>query len=339
MRLLVTTQVVDKNHAILGFFHRWVEEFSKHCDSVHVICLYEGEHSLPSNVYVHSLGKETGESKLKYLLRFYLYIWRLRAQYDAVFVHMNQIYAVLGTPLWKLWGKKVALWYMHKSVTPTLRIAEKLVGVIFTGSKESFRLPSKKLVITGHGIDTAHFAPLNVQKDIDILTVGRITRSKNLHTLIDIFSHIAQTHLYTLTIVGDTMSDEEEKYEQELHEQVSRFGLRERVRFLGPVTQTGLPALLSRARVFAHVAQNGSLDKSTLEALSCGVPVVTMAPGAASLPLGDWHVEDALDFEKAVIAVLGSDTREKSSKLRSYVDEYHSLTTLVPKLVRTIETL
>ena len=82
MKLLICTQVVDKNHPILGFFHRWIEEFAKHCDTVEVICLFEGEHTLPANVHVHSLGKEEGKNRLKYLIRFYAYIWNLRNEYD-----------------------------------------------------------------------------------------------------------------------------------------------------------------------------------------------------------------------------------------------------------------
>lgn len=58
MRLLIVTQKVDKNDPILGFFHRWIEEFSKHCEKLTVICLQAGEFKLPANVTVLSLGKE-----------------------------------------------------------------------------------------------------------------------------------------------------------------------------------------------------------------------------------------------------------------------------------------
>ena len=57
MRLLICTQTVDLNDPVLGFFHGWIAAFSRHCESVHVICLKEGRHSLPANVFVHSLGK------------------------------------------------------------------------------------------------------------------------------------------------------------------------------------------------------------------------------------------------------------------------------------------
>ncbi len=38
MRLLITTQKVDKKDPILGFFHRWLEEFDKHRERLRVVC-------------------------------------------------------------------------------------------------------------------------------------------------------------------------------------------------------------------------------------------------------------------------------------------------------------
>jgi len=77
MKLLICTQMIDKNDPILGFFHRWVEEFAKHFEHIHVICLKEGQHTLPQNVTVHSLGKEGGESRIKYVIRFYRFFSRI----------------------------------------------------------------------------------------------------------------------------------------------------------------------------------------------------------------------------------------------------------------------
>ena len=163
MRLLIVTQKVDKNDQNLGFFHRWIIEFAKHCQSIVVICLEEGRHELPANVKVLSLGKEKKNfqflKKFVYVNNFYRYIWNQRKNYDVVFVHMNPIYVVLGGWAWKLFGKPVTLWYTHKSVDLKLRVAEKFVQKIFTASKESFRLHSKKVMVTGHGVDIDKFSP------------------------------------------------------------------------------------------------------------------------------------------------------------------------------------
>src|SRR3989338_9595639 len=103
MQLLILTQKVDINDDILGFMHAWILKFAQACELVTVVCLEQGEHHLPANVKVLSLGKETGKSRLKYLFNFYRYIWRERKNYSAVFVHMNEIYVILGWLCWKLW--------------------------------------------------------------------------------------------------------------------------------------------------------------------------------------------------------------------------------------------
>ena len=133
MKLLITTQAVDLDDPVLGFFHRWLVEFSKHCESIHVICLKEGRHELPANVFVHSLGKESGASRLRYVARFYRYIWKYKNEYDTVFVHMNPEYIVLGGLLWRIGGKRIGLWYVHKSVSVRLRIAAVFTN---TGDRE-----------------------------------------------------------------------------------------------------------------------------------------------------------------------------------------------------------
>ncbi len=123
MKLLICTQAVDLDDPVLGFFHRWIAEFSKRCESVHVICLKSGRFSLPSNVYVHSLGKESGRSRVKYVFNFYRHIFALRGTYDSVFVHMNSEYVVLGGLLWRGGRKRIVLWRNHKMPGLTTRIA------------------------------------------------------------------------------------------------------------------------------------------------------------------------------------------------------------------------
>ena len=220
MKLLVLTQKIDINDDVLGFFHGWVAEFAKHCDQVTVICLYKGEYDLPANVKVLSLGKEKFSNcyiaKLLYCLKFYKHIWQERNNYDSVFVHMNQIYVVLGGLFWRVWRKKISLWYTHKKVSLSLRIAEKFVDNIFTASKESFRLESKKVKVMGHGIDTEIFKPLENKtenKVFKILTVGRISPIKDIKTLIRAVSELRITN-YELQIVGSAGTIEQEKYFQ-----------------------------------------------------------------------------------------------------------------------------
>src|SRR3989338_452188 len=156
MKLLICTQTVDTGDSDLGFFVRWIEEFAKHCEKVTVICLREGKHSLPANVRVYSLTSKNKFPRAFQLIRSAV---ALRKEYTSVFVHMNPEYIVVAGMLWRLMNKRIVLWYTHKSVNLKLRVAAFLTDVIFTASKESFRLKSKKVRVMGHGIDTDFFTP------------------------------------------------------------------------------------------------------------------------------------------------------------------------------------
>lgn len=294
MKLLIVTQIVDRDDAILGFFHRWIEEFAKHVESIEVVCLKEGEHELPSNVRVHSIGKEQGGGNaFLYSIRFMYLAWKLRNEYERVLVHMNPEYVVLAGCFWKLWRKPVGLWYTHKSVNLKLRVAELFVDVIFTASKESFRLPSKKLQVMGHGIDTNFFKPdPSSVRGNHALSVGRLMKTKR-H---DLAIRIAKDAGLALRIVGDGPErDRLEAYAKELNAEV---------KFLGALTQEQLIYEYRTACKLIHTSETGSLDKVVLEAAACGCPVDSTDPAISRLPLSP-----------------------------SYIREHHSLQSLIPRII------
>ena len=340
MKLLICTQVVDKNHPILGFFHRWIEEFSKHSEAVHVICLYEGEHSLPSNVHVHSLGKESGESRVKYLLRFYRYVWQLRHEYDAVFVHMNQIYVILGAPLWRLLGKQIGLWYAHGKVSASLKVAEKLTDLIFTSTEEGLQLQTPKRRIVGQGIDLDHFTYKERTPNPSLLrlvTVGRISKSKNIGTLIDACAILKEQGTpFTFRIVGIAISEEEKQYEREMREKVTRLNLDEQVEWVGAVSQKDLPGELHKADVFIHDGATQSLDKALLEAVACGCVVVSsnQAYRALTESIASEYLYSNQDYKQLAYIIMNMSFSDYRSvvQVRTSLKESHSIAHLISKI-------
>ncbi|MEI6863749.1 MAG: glycosyltransferase [Candidatus Adlerbacteria bacterium] len=278
MKLLITTQIIDANDPRLGFFVRWVEEFKKHCQ-VEVIALKD----------LGQGGKLARAWKLLGLVR--------RSEYETVFVHMNPEYLVVAGWYWRLRGKKIALWYTHKNVDLKLRIAEKFAHIIFTASKESFRIKSNKVHVVGHGIDTDFFTPDPVvARGGWALSVGRLTKSKR-HDLAIRIAHEAGKEL---RIAGEGPE------QSHLEALASQLGAR--VVFLGGLNQTQLRDEYRRAAYFIHTSETGSLDKVVLEALACGLPVKTNDSALK-------HLETA-----------GPD----------YVREHHSLEKLIPKIIAVL---
>ncbi|MEN9405461.1 MAG: hypothetical protein RLY47_420 [Candidatus Parcubacteria bacterium] len=286
MKLLVLTQKVDETDDNLGFFHQWITEFAAQSSAVVVICLYEGKHHLPPNVRVISLGKEGGVSRFKYLWRFYSQIWRERNNYDAVFVHMNQIYVILGRLIWWLIGVPVGLWYAHGSTPISLRIATGLSDILFTATAGSFRIPSRKVHVIGHGIDTERFAYVErvPNPPIKLITVGRISPIKDYETIIEAVRLLREKGVPChLEIVGSIDGVDQREYLSRLQEQIDRSGCKEEVRFLGAVSQLNLVPVLSRADLFVQASRTGSLDKAPLEAMATGIPACSCNESVISI--------------------------------------------------------
>jgi glycosyltransferase involved in cell wall biosynthesis len=333
MKLLIITQKINKADPILGFFHGWIREFSKHFDSIVGICLEKGEYDLPSNVRVLSLGKEGGQSKVKYLLNFYKFIWRERENYDAVFVHMNPVYVVLGGLLWKIIGKPIYLWYTHKSVDLKLRLAEIFAKKVFSASRESFRLSSDKLEIFGHGIDTDLFSPLQSPstKSNRILSVGRISKSKNqllmveaVNKLIDRYSDIV------LTIVGDSITKEDLEYKKQIEEKVKELGLKDHVFFVGAISPKDVVRYYQDTDLFINLSSTGSMDKAVLEAMSCGNKILTSNEAFRSIVPNENHTDNNVEnISNGIRRLLDAPV---DSRLREYVVVNHQLRALIRNL-------
>jgi len=282
MKLLIITQKVDENDDVLGFFHRWLLEFAKHCEHIIVICLWKGTYSLPENVKVFSLGKENGVSKFRQLLNFYKYVFAFRNQYDSVYVHMNPVYICLAGPLWRWWRKKIGLSYIHKNVDLKLRIAEKFVSVIFSASASSFCLPTKKLRIIGHGIDMTQFICLDRYKEVPpvIVAVGRISPIKNLDIAIDVVTLLKNKGLqFKLKIIGSPATQEDEGYLDGLEKKVKDLGLESHVCFVGSIPNRLISPEYCRATVSINILPTGGIDKAVLESIAAGTPALSSNQG------------------------------------------------------------
>lgn len=316
MRLLIVTQAVDRNDPVLGFFHRWIEEFAKKCEHVSVICLFEGAHSLPGNVRVYSLGKERGAPpSFVYASRFLSLVWRLRREYDAVFVHMNPEYIVIAGVLWRLMGKRIGLWYVHKQVNLKLRIATLFSHVVFTASRESFRLRSAKVHDTGHGIDIDFFTPdTATPRGEHVLSVGRLSPSKR-HDLVIRAAALANREL---RIAG------EGEARSSLESLARSLGVR--VTFLGGLSQERLRDEYRKAAYLVHTSETGSLDKVVLEALACDTAVITSGDVFKEFP-----VRQVEPTPEAISEALN--TTRKSSNQPGILREHHSLSHLIPRIL------
>lgn len=258
-RLLICTQKVDKDDPILGFFHEWITALAPQYAHITVVCLEKGNAVLPDNVTVRSLGKEVKKSRIQYIVLFYSAIFTI--QYDAVFVHMNEEYVLLGGLYWRLLGKRVSLWRNHIQGSWKTRLAVFLSNQVFCTSPSSYTARFKKTALMPVGIDEKKFTKVKRNRTV-LIYVGRISPVKNIEVMIDAL-RLLKMDEFSLHLYGPV---HDSAYMQLL---LSRAGALPCF-FHGPVAPAALPDIYASAGLCINTTNAGSFDKTILEAAFCG---------------------------------------------------------------------
>ncbi len=347
MRLLIVTQKVDRDDDVLGFFHSWIEAFSQECERVEVMCLYKGQYNLPSNVKVHSLGKEKGASKLSYLFNFYKLIFELRYSYDAVFVHMNHHYVLLGWFMWKFFSKKVSLWYAHGHTPLLLHVAVWMSDILFSSTKSGLRINTEKLYVIGQGIPVDKFLrkkEVATPAFFKVVSIGRISPVKDYETLIEAIFLLKKSFPIVVEIYGKEGIGSDRLYKKKLEDFLRKKNLGDIVHFMGSMSHQEVPTLLQTADLFVNMSRTGSLDKAVLEAMAVGIPVVTPNEAFAEI-LG--NLTDSLMYRKGDSVSLSQKIERMhdlsplerdhiGQQLRQIVFKDHALKNFVVKIVKRL---
>lgn len=348
MRILICTQVMDKKDSALGFFQKWVALLAPHYEAVEVICLKEGEHNLPSNVRVHSLGKESSlgshfAKRLRYAIRFYSLAWSMRKDYDIVFVHMNQEYILLMGILWKILGKKIFMWRNHYGGSFLTDIAAAFCEKVFCTSKFSYTARYKKTVLMPVGVDedSAHMEEAIARTPKSILFLGRLDVSKRPDLLIDALGILKKDGMdFIATFVGGP-SKADSEYPAQLREQAEKLGITEDITFVGAVPNTETYRYYRSHEIFVNCSKSGMFDKTIFKAVACGCLVLATSRDFADLA-GDEFVfaeNNAVSLSQKLrrfILVSPEEHARLVGALSSCIEE-HSLPVLVERLAKEMQ--
>ncbi|OHB17884.1 MAG: hypothetical protein A2913_01235 [Parcubacteria group bacterium RIFCSPLOWO2_01_FULL_40_65] len=274
--LLIITQKVDENDDHRGFFIDWLKEFAKKFEKVSVITIAKGSYTLPENIKIYSLGKEHGAFKIIQAMRFYWHLARLIPGSDGIFAHASAIFVIASWPFAFIYRKKIILWYLHRSVTLRLKLAEKFCYKIVTSTRESLNFKSGKIVESGHGVDIEKFKFDRKFNDfgsgpIEILSVGRISKIKNYETLIKAAQNLKDRGLmFKINIIGRPVMSYDFEYFEHLKKMVSDSGLKDFIEFTGFVPYSNIASYYKRADIFINLTPRGGIDKAVIEGMASG---------------------------------------------------------------------
>ncbi len=353
-RLLLFNLLTDADDPVLGFTTLWLNAIAGRCQQVDVITMQIGRLDVADNVQVYSVGKEKGYSEPRRALEFYRILFGLLRQnrYDACFAHMMPLFALMAAPLLKIAHIPTTLWHAHKAVSTILRLAEKTVDHVVTPSPESFRLPSRKTHLIGHGVDTDLFTPSVTPRPVDrpftIISAGRIAPVKRLESIIEAVKLLVDATGkpdIRLRLVGNVYPQDAD-YANHLRDLVTKYGLNNIVEFPGGIVYSEVAREYQQADVMVNLSATGSIDKAVLEAMACGLPVVTANEAFQSI-LAPWKdsflippdAPDELAIRlRRLMEVSPEERNALGLQLRAIVVEQHSLNHLVDELMAILVT-
>lgn len=354
MNLLLLNLGMDASHTALGFTTSWTNALARRSEHVSVITMFTGRMALEPNVTVHSLGKERGFSEPRRLAEFYRALFRILRErpIDACFAHMAPLFAALFAPIGKVRRIPILLWYAHASVPKTLRVAHFAADRCVTPTADSFRLPSDKLRLLGHGIDTQVFQPPEVpgpDYEATAISIGRLGRVKRVEEIMAAVA-LARQELEAelrLEITGGPITEADRDYVELLHREAGSLGIEDAVDFAGPVPFDQIPARYHRGSLFLSVSGTGSLDKAVLEAMASGCIPISRNESFARLASehGLEHLvpgpgpEGLADAIVAARRLPPAEREELRARLRGIVETEHSLSTLADNLIAELSEL
>lgn len=225
------------------------------------------------------------------------------------------------------------------ALRPALQAALRGAARVFSVS-ESLRqvalqlgVPPERAIVVGNGVDLSRFYPLPqaearaalglpAQGPV-LVSVGGLCERKGFHRVLACLPRLRQRHPgLTYLVVGGPSAEGD--LTAQLRQQVHELALEGSVVFAGPQPPDALRQWLSAADVFVLATRNEGWANVFLEAMACGLPVVTTRVGGnaevvnapelgAVVPFGD---EPAL--EAAVDAALS--TSWDRVRIRAYAE-------------------
>jgi glycosyltransferase involved in cell wall biosynthesis len=222
---------------------------------------------------------------------------------------------------------------LYKVITPIIKKIWEEANFVYANSQGLAELalkskPEKEIGVIPNGIDVSEFFPDYSQKNPEnftIICVSRITPRKGIRFLIQAFKNIAARYDYVrMLIVGD--GNEKASLEQ----LVRSLNLQEKITFTGPILHDKVLEYYQKADIFTLPSHNEGMSNTMLEALACGLPIITTDTGGTKELVEDGkngfivRMKDSYDLaekiekfllDKSLIEKMGQESRLRAEKL------------------------
>lgn len=166
------------------------------------------------------------------------------------------------------------------------------------------------------------FGNISASTDKIIVSMGRLQKKKGFDILIDAFVRVLEYYPNAKLFVAG--GDEGE--EQNLHAQIERLGLKEKVFLVGAISGQDKIDFLANADLFALPSHNENFGNVYIESLAAGTPIVasldTPWSEVEGANCGRWVKNSVDETADAMIEILGRDREQMRVNSKKAAQKY-----------------
>jgi len=333
---------LDHKSSSLGFTISWLDELSKYYRKVYVISLRCGDNlKLNDNVKIHCINQNK-KNRLQTVFSIWKKLYLIHAEcltISGYFVHMAHYFPIIIYPFSLKYRQKVIMWKAHKAVPFLLRVSDRLVDRVVSSTDLGYRVPgTQKLKVIGQGIDTTKFKIKDKFRNSikKIAVVGRIAPVKNVYTIVREFS-LMKNEGVILYVVGDDTDERNSDYIKKIKSSISA-PMKDNIIFTGIISYDEMPDFYSGIDLVVNLGDTGSLDKTIVEPMSMGIPVVTSNESAKTAfkeldGCGVFFLDKKDHLREVLHNIVSSKVMIEHEKIHKEIYDNHSLHKLIRNIV------
>ncbi len=229
----------------------------------------------------------------------------------SAFIHVKKWRDAIRSPL----KRSIA-----NALSPIFSIIDKKLvsraDKIFVNSKYSAlsaeQVYQRKSIIIYPGVDTTFFSPGEFEKKEKIvLSVGHLSKFKNMDMLIDAFSRITLKDA-RLILIGD--GEEKDRLSQRIHD----LHLEDRAKILSGLSDKEIRNIYRRSSVFVSCSKEEPFGIVILEAMACGTPVIADNSGGPTETVISGETGELIDCNRESLQNTLSSLLSDKDRLRRY---------------------
>jgi glycosyltransferase involved in cell wall biosynthesis len=343
LTVVFVCQAVDSEDPVLASTIRWIRALAARPEvrRVTVLALRTGPYDLPPEVQVRRFGAGWLAGRL---VRFYAALARsLRPRPSLFFIYQGGPYPLLLLPLKLLMRTPIVQWKAHPAISRSMAFyARWCDDLVFTSTASAFPADLPKVRVVGQGIDTDVFRIEERPREGELVTACRISPRKRIEEMVEAVVRANRRFGsgYRFDVYGPTLPGDE-TYAQRLEALIDRRDARSWIRLRGPVSHDELPRVLNGYRAFVNFAET-ALDRSVVEAMACGLPVVSTNDSVVDIMPPELHddlIADKRDVERqaetihALLARPEPELAELGRRVRAEAVDEHGIERLFDRII------